>query len=197
MPLSADPAAVEQKRRLHWRRNSQHACRSSTQVCSAKSAYRKCSTRLAYAKKKRASVLRSYQYGSITSQSRVSARVNKTWCLPSCHSLLLQGASSEPTVKGHGTTAGSGCSIALNFDTTDRRNTLKQTPASLSQRWGCVSCAVMLCPLWSTVLFSVWSCTPFSVWLCDAFGHVFLHSDGISANLFPQSFRYNRDSFLQ
>ena len=140
MPLSADPAAVVKKRRLHWRRNSQHAPMSSTHICSVKSAYRKCSTRLAYTKK-RASMLRSYQYGSIASKSRVSARVNKTQCLPSCHSLLLQGDSSEPIVKGNGTAAGSCCNMALNFDTTDKRNTLKQNPILSKKKGMCFQCS--------------------------------------------------------
>lgn len=141
MPLSADPAAVVKKRRLHWRRNSQHAPMSSTHIRSAKSAYRKCSSKLAYTKK-RASILCSYQYGAIASKSRVSAKVNKTQCLPSCHSLLLQGASSEPIVKGNSTAAGSCCNMALNFDTTDKRNILKQKPVSLSKKKGmCFQCS--------------------------------------------------------
>lgn len=114
---------------------------SSMQIRSVKSAYRKCSTRLAYTKK-RASMLCSYQYGSIASKSRVSARVNKIQCLPSCHSLLLQGASSGPMVKGNGIAAGSCRNMALNFDTTDKRNTLKQKPASLSKKKGlCFQCS--------------------------------------------------------
>lgn len=81
-------------------------------------------------------MLCSYQYGSIASKSRVSARVNKTQCLPSCHSLLLQVASSEPIIKGKGTAAGSCCNMALQFDTRDKKNTLKQPPVSPSEREG-------------------------------------------------------------
>lgn len=140
-PLSADSAAVVKKRRLHWRRISQHAPTSSTQMRSVKSAYRKCSTRLAYNKNKRASMLCSYQHGFTASRSRVSARVNTTQCLPSCHSLLLQGASSEPIVKGNGTAAGSCCNMSVHFDTPHKRNTLKQNLVSLFKKKGmCFQC---------------------------------------------------------
>lgn len=174
MPLSADPAAVVKKTRLHWRRNSQHAPMSSTHICSAKSAYRKCSSKLAYTKK-RASILCSYQYGAIASKSRVSAKVNKTQCLPSCHSLLLQGASSEPIVKGNGTAAGICCDMALNFDTTDKRNALKQKTSVSLQKEGDVF-PVQWCFVLLKVgfYFQFESCTQFSVWLRGPFGQVFL-----------------------
>lgn len=139
MPLSADPVAVV-KEKATLKEEQSTCTMSSTQIYSMKSAYRKCSTKLACTKK-RASMLCSCQYSSIASKSRVSARVNKTQCLLSCHS-LLQGASSEPIVKGSGTAAGSSCNMALNFDTTDKRNTLKQKPAFLSkQRRMCFQCS--------------------------------------------------------
>lgn len=72
--------------------------------------------------------------GTIASKSRVSARVNKTQCLPSCHSLLFHTASSEPIIKGNDTAAGSCCNAALDIDATDKRSTLKQKPVSASRK---------------------------------------------------------------
>lgn len=100
---------------------------SSTQICSVKSVYRKCSTKLAYTKKS-TFMLCSYQYGTIASKSRISARVNKTQCLPYCHSLLFHAASSEPILEGNDTAAGSCCNVALDIDATDKRSTLNQKP---------------------------------------------------------------------
>lgn len=137
MPLSADSAAVVKQRRLHWKRNNQHA----PWVQHRSVLWNLCTTKLAYTKK-RAFMLCSYQYGTTASKSRVSARVNKTQCLPSCHSLLFHAASSEPIVKGNDTAAGSCCNVALDFDATDKRNTLKQKPVSASRKNGmCLQCS--------------------------------------------------------
>jgi len=170
---------------------------SSTQICSVKSAYRKYSTRLAYVKK-RASMLCSYQYGSIASKSRVSARVNKTQCLLSCHSLLLQGASSEPIIKGNGTVAGSRCNMALNFDTTDNRNTLKQTPVSLTkQNRMCFQCSDTSFSCKYSFTFSLKAVVVFGVAVSPTWPSYSIHSDDTSEKLFPQSFRYSRTFFSQ
>lgn len=134
---------------------------------------RKHSTRLAHTKK-RAPMLCSYQYGSIASKSRVSARVNKTQCLPSCHS-LLQGASSEPTVKGNATAAGSCCYMALHSDCTVKRNIMKQKTVFLSKKKRmCFQCSDASFS-WK-FYFPSESWTQFWVWLGGPLGQVFLHA---------------------
>lgn len=110
-----------------------------------KSVYRKCSTKLAYTKK-RTLMLCSYQYGTIASKSRISARVNKTQCLLSCQSLLFHTTSSEPIIKGNDTAAGSCCNVALDIDVTDKMSTLKQKAVSASRKDGmCFQCSDVSC----------------------------------------------------
>lgn len=144
MPLSADSAAVVKQRRLHWKRNSQHAPwlqhRSVLWNLFTESAVPSLPTL-----KKEQSCCAHNQYGTIASKSRVSARVNKPQCLPSCHSLLFHAASSEPIVKGNDTAAGNCCNVALDIDATDKRSTLKQKPVCASRKNGmCFQCSDVL-----------------------------------------------------
>lgn len=139
MPLSADSAAAVKQRRLHWKRNSQHSPwlqhRSVLWNLLTESAVSSLPTL-----KKEHSCCAHNHYGTIASKSRVSARVNKPQCLPSCHSLLFHAASSEPIVKGNDTAAGSCCNVAP--DATDKRSTLKEKPVCASRKNGmCFQCS--------------------------------------------------------
>lgn len=74
----------------------------------------------------------------LLAKAELSARVNKTQCLPSCHSLLFHAASSEPIIKGNDTAAGSCCNVALDIDATDKSSKNQCLPPG---RTGCFQCS--------------------------------------------------------